>query len=757
MNKCKKCGTEFEGKFCPECGEPRQEEQEEKACPVCGALTKSGAKFCSECGYSFVKQEPRKTAEEPAPAPAPVAPVAPVAPAPAPAPAPVASAPVVAVRPSNVLYTVYRVVKYVPELLFFLMSVLAFAFLAAPVTSISAAGQFLGVMDFGNAYRVVSLNIDGAGGLRDPAIALIVFAALGTAVSFACTIAAWRERGSTRGSFLAFAFYLAYLITGSVMIANTASLDEGLGVLGAGACPICFLVFAIVFALLHVVSIFVCKSLRRNEEVVEAFKAAKEAKEARLKAFYATHKPPVLKEPHTKRSAVVYMYTKRYYDQGRAKTPSSARVFFYMHRVLLGITGAALIAGVVLMATLIPYFNNRFRLGVVERISLGDKKSAVVKVLGEPYGGDRASNDWFYYDDDLLAYTERAQTLAKQQEEAIAQGNFTKAEQLAQEAKNLQEQMQNGEFKCIEITFADEKVSSVFFDTCYSMTPQAKETESYELLGDVLVGYYTDETVSPSKKVYVEGTKANSVAYSVHFTDGSYYNTYVQNGSLGVKTVDFRTVQYTYSWSDKYNTYSVNLSEEQLDKVSIGAVDKDGVWDSYGTGIEKVNPSRFVLPDSVTSVNDLALSSFKNLSYNPYGNALYLGTSSNPYLVLVKATDTSITECTVHADTKIIYSRAFYDCASLTSIVIPSGVKEIQTYAVYWCQQLTDITIPDSVTSIGTRAFDGCTGLTSIHYSGTVSTWQTMKKSDKWDGYTGEYTVICTDGTIAKDGTVSYT
>lgn len=55
MNKCENCGTEFEGKFCPECGRCATDGG---ACPNCGAPRKGGEKFCSECGYSFADGTP---------------------------------------------------------------------------------------------------------------------------------------------------------------------------------------------------------------------------------------------------------------------------------------------------------------------------------------------------------------------------------------------------------------------------------------------------------------------------------------------------------------------------------------------------------------------------------------------------------------------------------------------------------------------------------------------------------------------------
>lgn len=47
MHKCKNCGKEFDGNFCPECGEKFVENA---VCPKCGAKTEADDKFCSVCG-----------------------------------------------------------------------------------------------------------------------------------------------------------------------------------------------------------------------------------------------------------------------------------------------------------------------------------------------------------------------------------------------------------------------------------------------------------------------------------------------------------------------------------------------------------------------------------------------------------------------------------------------------------------------------------------------------------------------------------
>ena len=217
MNKCKKCGREFEGKFCPECGEPWRAEVE-RVCPHCKAVIKGKANFCSECGYSLVKQ--------------------------------------------NKTFGVYLIKKCLPEVLFVLMSILAFAFLAAPVTKVSDMGLFLGAADMGSAYNVVSM--EGVDGLRGCAIAFMVFAALGVVYSLYLlfvNIPDLKDGFVVKPTYTAFAFYLVYIVIGSVMIADTAALDGGMGVLSAGACPICFLVFSILFAANTVVALILRNKL----------------------------------------------------------------------------------------------------------------------------------------------------------------------------------------------------------------------------------------------------------------------------------------------------------------------------------------------------------------------------------------------------------------------------------------------------------------------------------------------------------------
>ncbi len=109
-----------------------------------------------------------------------------------------------------------------------------------------------------------------------------------------------------------------------------------------------------------------------------------------------------------------------------------------------------------------------------------------------------------------------------------------------------------------------------------------------------------------------------------------------------------------------------------------------------------------------------------------------------------------LTSITIPDSVTSIGDNAFSGCSGLTSITIPDSVTSIVDYAFYECSGLTSVTIGSGVTSIGNYVFYECSGLTAINFQGTMAQWQAIEKATYWDNSTGEYAVICTDGTISK-------
>jgi hypothetical protein len=104
-----------------------------------------------------------------------------------------------------------------------------------------------------------------------------------------------------------------------------------------------------------------------------------------------------------------------------------------------------------------------------------------------------------------------------------------------------------------------------------------------------------------------------------------------------------------------------------------------------------------------------------------------------------------------------IAGGAFNSCSGLISISIPDSITKLENNVFAGCTNLTSVTIPDSVTDIEAGAFYACSSLVDIYFEGTIEQWNDIRLDERnlwyrdWDGYTGEYTIHCTDGDISKE------
>ena len=173
------------------------------------------------------------------------------------------------------------------------------------------------------------------------------------------------------------------------------------------------------------------------------------------------------------------------------------------------------------------------------------------------------------------------------------------------------------------------------------------------------------------------------------------------------------------------------------------------------------------IPSSVTSIGDFAFGDCTGLSeitiplsVTSIGRGAFSGC-------------TGLSEMTIPSSVTSIGRGAFYGCTGLSEMTIPSSVTSIEESVFHYCIGLSEMTIPSSVTSIGEYAFSFCTGLrkitipssvTSIEsfafelcrnfeivYLGTKAQWSSISKARYWAYDTGNYTVHCTDGDIAKN------
>lgn len=128
-----------------------------------------------------------------------------------------------------------------------------------------------------------------------------------------------------------------------------------------------------------------------------------------------------------------------------------------------------------------------------------------------------------------------------------------------------------------------------------------------------------------------------------------------------------------------------------------------------------------ILPETIDYIEQFDPTLCPDLSYNEYDNALYLGSAQNPYLALIRAKDSSIPSCAIHADTRVIAAGAFQKCRALTSVTGGEKLLSIGESAFSNCQNLTQITLPSGITEIHAETFF-CSGLTSLTIPESVTT-----------------------------------
>lgn len=134
------------------------------------------------------------------------------------------------------------------------------------------------------------------------------------------------------------------------------------------------------------------------------------------------------------------------------------------------------------------------------------------------------------------------------------------------------------------------------------------------------------------------------------------------------------------------------------------------------------NLKEAILPDSLDFIEGNAFEVCSALKLNRYDNAYYLGSKSNPYMMLVSSIEidnpynaaSKIVSCKIHPETKFIAEKAFEFCRQLEEIIIPNGVKAIGNYAFSECSNLNMVSIPESVKYMGHKLFEGCSSLTIL-------------------------------------------
>lgn len=142
------------------------------------------------------------------------------------------------------------------------------------------------------------------------------------------------------------------------------------------------------------------------------------------------------------------------------------------------------------------------------------------------------------------------------------------------------------------------------------------------------------------------------------------------------------------------------------------------------------NLSTILLPSALKNIGSNTFADCKKLNYTIHENGIYLGNSTNEYVLLAGIVDNTVTNFSIPSTTKIIYSLAFSSCSKLISVTVPNSVTQIGFSAFSGCSSLKSIFIPESVTSIPSGTFSGCSSLETITIP-FVGGSATASKADK--------------------------
>ena len=120
----------------------------------------------------------------------------------------------------------------------------------------------------------------------------------------------------------------------------------------------------------------------------------------------------------------------------------------------------------------------------------------------------------------------------------------------------------------------------------------------------------------------------------------------------------------------------------------------------------------------------------------------------------------------VYSDKLLLSNKSIFSaCPSLTTISIGEGTSSMGINLLNNCTNLKSLTIPADVTELPVTMCNNCQNLTDIYFGGTMAQWAQIKQNIKkdvsifdtltvwWNG-TGEFTVHCADGDIAKKDAV---
>ena len=295
-------------------------------------------------------------------------------------------------------------------------------------------------------------------------------------------------------------------------------------------------------------------------------------------------------------------------------------------------------------------------------------------------------------------------------------------------------------------------VTSIYndaFSYCYGLTSVTIGTGVTSIGSEAFLECYglTDVYYQGDLSGWLEIKFSNSSANPMDYADNLYINGELLQGVIGIPGGTNKIGAYAFYNCDDLTSVVIPGSVTSIGNSAFSGC--SGLTSvTIGDGVTSIGEDAFWGCSGLTDVYYQGdLSGWLEIEFGDYyyyANPMYY--ADNLYIngELLQG------DIVIPESTEKIGAYAFYNCDALTSVVIPDSVTSIGRLAFCGCSGLTSVTIGNGVTSIGGGAFEYCSSLTTINFQGTKAQWRAIEKGSYWDNITGEYTVICTDGTISK-------
>ena len=714
--ECKNCGTEYEGRFCPECGNECKEQRQTDCvtvCPQCGSERVGKGKFCVNCGYNYETRSSSNTATG----------------------GKINGLQSFISERKGVIYRVYR---YLIAGGMLLAGVIALLCLAAPTMVEKFFGE-INPLCTGFTAMIGGKGVDVPGSVVGASRALLAMSIIALIYGGVQLYWAFKRPFKTVRNYFCWALdgaIVFILLTLGAVVSAAGSSEELAGAQVGAGFAICIVMGVFGLLLLGARIFFELKLFSWADSGLSEEQIAK----AREK-----------KERKPLDKATVKKWAKR-----------------------IGIPAAIAVVLVVAIVPAVVITSNIFRIGKVDKINIGDSSDRVIEVLGEPYVKD--GNFYEYYDKEYVKLSEQIKEAsgigllaARRKDDDFdidldEDIDIDDGDSGADKLDKLRDKLHNLTYKYIRIEFSsNSEVTSVLFDA-----NRCDSKENYKVIesGKLL----TKEAIK-----YI----ATDIAYRTEYTDGSLYKCIiVPDFVAGVSKLEENgRVQWTDKFGNYFTEFiKINFIENPNLKLRgvwqdnfYFEIDGNNNMTVYSKDKAIEGDIRFTkdhYSEFISNVTSIVVDE-NNATYYTEGNCLIHKESK----VLQFGCKNSLIPDNVTG----IGEDAFYGCSSLTSIAIPASVTSIGDHAFEDCSSLTSIAIPASVTSIGDSAFFGCSSLTSIEIPASVTSidssafsfcsrliiyCESSSKPSGWDrGWNSSDKPVvwnCKNNDIADDGNIYY-